>query len=253
MLYPWGKWPEQPSDWEMYHHIRDEVNSNISDIPIRNANQGLYPNCGTSRDYGYGVMGYPTFTFETDDEQFLLGSIEAVSDRLGEELDVMNYLIENVWYWRARLVVDSLDIDGSRVELSVSNLGRASTANATLVYIDEDGTEFVPSISLEKEPCTIESQFNYSLVGCGFQVNATNSTQIILDFEGVKISESGQFALHYQKRVVDASMWAIEEVNNSVVGIKSVESGLLPAPSVILVLFSIALAAINGRNSRIEP
>ncbi|GIS51482.1 MAG: hypothetical protein Ct9H90mP26_2690 [Methanobacteriota archaeon] len=25
----------------MYHHIRDEVNSNISDIPIRNANQGL--------------------------------------------------------------------------------------------------------------------------------------------------------------------------------------------------------------------
>ena len=253
MLYPWGKWPEQPSDWEMYHHIRDEVNSNISDIPIRNANQGLYPNCGTSRDYGYGIMGYPTFTFETDDEQFLLGSIEAVSDRLGEELDVMNYLIENVWYWRARLVVDSLDIDGSRVELSVSNLGRASTANATLVYIDEDGTEFVPSISLEKEPCTIESQFNYSLVGCGFQVNATNSTQIILDFEGVKISESGQFALHYQKRVVDASMWAIEEVNNSVVGIKSVESGLLPAPSVILVLFSIALAAINGRNSRIEP
>ena len=246
MLYPWGKWPEQPSDWEMYHHIRDEVNSNISDIPIRNANQGLYPNCGTSRDYGYGVMGYPTFTFETDDEQFLLGSIEAVSDRLGEELDVMNYLIENVWYWRARLVVDSLAIDGSRVELSVSNLGRASTANATLVYIDEDGTEFVPSISLGKEPCTMESQFNYSLVGCGFQVNATNSTQIILDFGGVKISESGQFVLHYQKRVVDASMWAIEEVNNSVVGIKSVESGLHPAPSVILVLFSFALAAING-------
>ena len=252
MLYPWGKWPEQPSDWEMYHHIRDEVNSNISDIPIRNANQGLYPNCGTSRDYGYGIMGYPTFTFETDDEQFLLGSIEAVSDRLGEELDVMNYLIENVWYWRARLVVDSLAIDGSRVELSVSNLGRASTANATLVYIDEDGTEFVPSISLEKEPCAIESQFNYSLVGCGFQVNATNSTQITLDFEGVKISEDGQFFLHYQKRVVDASMWAIEEVNNSVVGKKSVESGLLPAPSLILVLVSFALAAINGRKSRFE-
>ena len=123
MLYPWGKWPEQPSDWEMYHHIRDEVNSNISDIPIRNANQGLYPNCGTSRDYGYGVMGFPTFTFETDDEQFLLGSVEAISDRLGEELGVMHYLIENVWYWRARLVVDSLTFDGSQAELSISNLG----------------------------------------------------------------------------------------------------------------------------------
>ena len=44
MLYPWGKWPEQPSDWEMFHYIKDEVNSNISDIPIRNANQGLYTN-----------------------------------------------------------------------------------------------------------------------------------------------------------------------------------------------------------------
>ena len=43
------------------------ANENISSIPIQNANQGLYPNCGTSRDYGYGVMGYPTFTFETDD------------------------------------------------------------------------------------------------------------------------------------------------------------------------------------------
>ena len=24
-------------------------------------------------DYGYGVMGFPTFTFETDDEQFIPG------------------------------------------------------------------------------------------------------------------------------------------------------------------------------------
>ena len=89
MLYPWGKWPEQPSDWELFHSIRDDVHANISDIPIQNANQGLYPNCGTSRDYGYGVMGYPTFTFETDDEQWALGTVEPLSSRLGEELDVI--------------------------------------------------------------------------------------------------------------------------------------------------------------------
>ena len=63
MLYPWGKWPEQPPDWELFHGIREDVHAGISDIPIQNANQGLYPNCGTSRDYGYGVMGFPTFTF----------------------------------------------------------------------------------------------------------------------------------------------------------------------------------------------
>ena len=63
ILYPWGKWASQPSDWELFHGIRDDVHANISDIPIQNANQGLYPNCGTSRDYGYGVMGIPQFTF----------------------------------------------------------------------------------------------------------------------------------------------------------------------------------------------
>ena len=56
-------------------------------------------------------MGYPTFTFETDDEQFLLGTVESVSDRLAEELDVMLYLIENVWYWRARLFIDAMLIE----------------------------------------------------------------------------------------------------------------------------------------------
>ena len=175
MLYPWGKWPDQPSDWELFHFIRDDVNSEISEIPIRNANQGLYPNCGTSRDYGYGVMGYPTFTFETDDEQFLLGTVEALSERLGEELEVMKYLIENVWYWRARLVVDSLTVMDGVVHLDVSNLGRASTANATLTYLAEDGEIWFP----DGEECFgTDAEYNYSAHGCGFGVNATNGTKV---------------------------------------------------------------------------
>jgi len=83
MLYPWGKWPDQPPDWELFWGIRDEVHATVSDIPIQNANQGLYPNCGTSRDYGYGVMGFPTFTFETDDEQFVPGSFENLNELRG--------------------------------------------------------------------------------------------------------------------------------------------------------------------------
>ena len=53
-----------------------------------------------SRDYGYGVMGFPTFTFETDDDQFYYSLLRMLMNGL-EELDVMRYLIENVWYWRA--------------------------------------------------------------------------------------------------------------------------------------------------------
>ena len=266
MLYPWGKWPEQPSDWEMYHHIRDEVNSNISDIPIRNANQGLYPNCGTSRDYGYGVMGYPTFTFETDDEQFLLGTVEALSERLGEELDVMHYLIENVWYWRARLVADSLKVEDGKVHLSVSNLGHSSTSNATLLYMEGvDSTEiWLPG---SNEPVEITgltqkggmpqiqfgSDFNFSTPGFGFAVNATNSTITTLDLTGAPISSEGIWTLYYQKRVVDSSMWVGYPINDSVVDFESSgDSGLLPTPSILLILVAFTLASINGRNGRFE-
>ena len=191
MLYPWGKWPQQPPDWELFHGIREDVHAGISDIPIQNANQGLYPNCGTSRDYGYGVMGFPTFTFETDDDQFLPGTFEDVNERLDEELDVMRYLINNIWYWRARLVVESFSIDDEVVTFTVNNMGRASTQNATLQYIDGD------KILWESD---------------NFTANATSKTSVKtggFDYEG------GEWRLSYQKRVVHSSQWVNESVGMS--------------------------------------
>jgi hypothetical protein len=189
MLYPWGKWPEQPPDWELFHGIRDEVQANISEIPIQNANQGLYPNCGTSRDYGYGVMGFPTFTFETDDEQFVPGSIESLDERLEEEMDVMRYLIDNVWYWRARLVLDDFSLDDEEVTFTVSNLGHASTSNATLQYVNGDDILWKSN---------------------NFKVNASGSTTVTsagFDHEG------GEWRLSYQKRVINSSTWVNESVD----------------------------------------
>ncbi len=232
MLYPWGKWPEQPSDWEMFHYIKDEVNSNISDIPIRNANQGLYPNCGTSRDYGYGVMGYPTFTFETDDEQFLLGTIEPLSERLGEELDVMKYLIDNVWYWRARLIVESIEINGDQIDTHVVNLGRASTSNATLRYSDSGGE------LLWQSPL--------------FGVNATNQTKVTLDSRNLTLIEDGAWSIYYQKRVIDASQWVEEYIDDATVEISEDKEGFLPAPSMFIHLFSILMAVFAGRRKNID-
>ena len=134
LAYPWGFTGDMPSDYELYEHIRDTIHETIdADLPVRNANAGIYPTHGTSRDYGYGIMGYPTFTFETDDEQFLLGTTQALSDRLSTELEVMRYLIDNVWYWRARLNVTSLEVTaGDNIQLNVENFGHASTTNASL-------------------------------------------------------------------------------------------------------------------------
>ncbi|MEC8142614.1 MAG: M14 family metallopeptidase [Candidatus Thermoplasmatota archaeon] len=209
ILYPWGKWADQPSDWELFHRIRDDVNANISDIPMQNANQGLYPNCGTSRDYGYGVMGIPTFTFETDDEQFVPGSVEALNERLDEELDVMRYLISNVWYWRARLDVHSIQVSDEEVVLDVSNLGQASTSNATLQFVDSSG----------------QVSWTSSL----FTVNATNSTVAVIDASNLTYTKDGSWQLYYQKRVIDAAKWVTEplEINATVLSVEDDSSFLI--------------------------
>ena len=208
ILYPWGKWPEQPPDWELFWTIRDTVNAGISDIPIQNANQGLYPNCGTSRDYGYGQMGFPTFTFERDDEQFVPGSFENINDRLAEEMDVMRYLIENVWYWRARLVVQSLTVEDGTLALDVINHGQASTANASLEYHNAAG-EVLWASSM-------------------FGVNATNSTTVSFDVDQNVFTTEGKWNLNYQKRVINAATWVNETVDsNLTVNFVEAEEGFL--------------------------
>jgi hypothetical protein len=47
-------------------------------------------------------------------------------------------------------------------------------------------------------------------------------------------------------------MWVNESVNQSVVEMKAGGSGLLPAPSMLLVFVAFALAAINSRNSKFD-
>ena len=226
ILYPWGKWPEQPPDWELFHGIRDDVHAGISDIPIQNANQGLYPNCGTSRDYGYGTMGFPTFTFETDDEQWLPGTVEALSDRLGEEMDVMKYLISNVWHWRARLQVQELSIEDDKLTATVANLARASTSNATIWWVPEGVDASNLSVANElidefNRTFTLSSE-DAILIGDFFGVNATNSTQVSFDVPD-EVSERGTFVLVYQKRVIDSSMAVVETVEGLEISFTSSE------------------------------
>ena len=235
MLYPWGKWADQPPDWELFWSIREEVHETVSDIPIQNANQGLYPNCGTSRDYGYGVMGFPTFTFETDDEQFVPGSFESLHDRLEEELDVMRYLIDNVWFWRARLDVASLDVSKDTVTLEVTNHGYASTTNASLEYRLEDGTVAWSSAL--------------------FNVNASTSKTVDLTFDSGVLASDGVWNLYYQKRVIDASTWVNESVPSDVVDDTAADEGdAMPIGTApLLVISLLAAVAVEGRKHRNDP
>jgi hypothetical protein len=224
-----------PSDWELFEHIRDTIHETIdADLPVRNANAGIYPTHGTSRDYGYGVMGYPTFTFETDDEQFLLGTVQSLSDRLSVELEVMRYLISNVWYWRARLNVTSMEVTpGHEVSFSVNNLGHASTANATLHYLNSEGEVLWHSPG-------------------NFSVNASNSSSITFTAGDLQLVDGGSWELHYQKRVIDSAIWVHDSVWDENINIMEGKgNGFLYAPGITISMISAlgAVLVVEGRKS----
>ena len=231
LAYPWGFTGDMPSDWELFEHIRDTIHETIdADLPVRNANAGIYPTHGTSRDYGYGIMGYPTFTFETDDEQFLLGTVESLSDRLSVELEVMRYLITNIWYWRARLNVSHMDVTpGKEITMHAVNLGHATTENASLHYLDADGEVLWHSEN--------------------FSVNASNETHAILDASNLSLVAGGTWELHYMKRVIDSAQWVSEPVDAQLVKIvEDEDDGWLPFPSAALSIICMFVGAIYSKS-----
>ena len=85
-----------------------------------------------------------------------------------------------------------------------------------------------------------------------FGINATNETKVSLDARNLTLVEGGTWSINYQKRVIDASMWVNESVDESVIRNKGGGSGLLPAPSMLLVFVAFALAAINSRNRKFK-
>ena len=85
-----------------------------------------------------------------------------------------------------------------------------------------------------------------------FGVNATNETKVTLDGGNLTLVKGGSWSINYQKRVIDAAMWVNEVVNESVIEERAGSSGFLPAPSMLIVIVSFALAAINRRNGIFE-
>jgi hypothetical protein len=237
LAYPWGFTGEMPPDWELFEHIRDTIHETIdADLPVRNANAGIYPTHGTSRDYGYGIMGYPTFTFETDDEQWMPGTVESLSSRLSVELEVMRYLISNIWYWRARLNVTQMEVTpGKEVVVHAVNNGHATTENASIQYVFEDSME----VLWQSE---------------NFSVNASNETHVTLDARNLSLQPGGTFALHYMKRVIDSAQWVHEPIDAQFVEVvEEQEEGWLPYPSAALSIVCMIVGAIYSKSRRNVP
>jgi hypothetical protein len=102
----------------------------------------------------------------------------------------MRYLIDNVWYWRARLDIRSIDISGDMLALDVGNEGQASTSNATLQYLGSNG--------------------EVTWTSSTFSVNASNASIVDIDSSNLTLDDGGSWQLYYQVRVIDASRWVSE-------------------------------------------
>jgi hypothetical protein len=143
---------------------------------------------------------------------------------------VMKYLIQNVWYWRARLVAEDIEIKENFLSARVSNLGHSSTANATFHYSDMTGELLWHSET--------------------FGVNATNESNVIFNTNNLTLVDDGIWSIHYQKRVISSSQWVEELIDESTIKVQSKSKVFLPAPSLMIYAVSILTAAITSRKNQ---
>lgn len=93
LIYAWSYTYDPPPDWAMYQMAGDVI-TELYGIPNRQASTGLYTAAGTSKDFGYGDLLAPSWTFEVDDEQFNPISDEPVEERLADIIDANLLLME---------------------------------------------------------------------------------------------------------------------------------------------------------------
>ena len=104
-------------------------------------------------------------------------------------------------------------------------MGHASTTNATVRYVDGGEVKWTSEL---------------------FGVNATNSTQTILDASNLTMTDSGQFELYYQKRVIDSSLWVNESIPTEQITIsEGSQKSWLPFASPIWAVLAIGLAGMR--------
>ncbi|MCK5415459.1 MAG: succinylglutamate desuccinylase/aspartoacylase family protein, partial [Thermoplasmata archaeon] len=139
LVYPWSYSLDRTPDHSMYGNL-----SNISDahgIVYNQASHELYIAAGTAKDYGYGALGVPSFTFEVDNEQTRqISAREDIALRLSDELGLLMDLILATGMMRANLEQRGIDYQvdaGSAVDVKVDLINNGLTpANNTTVTVE---------------------------------------------------------------------------------------------------------------------
>jgi len=146
LIHPWSHTYDPPPDRSMYENLTDISESH--GITYGQASEVLYIAAGTSKDYAYGALGVPSFTFEVDDQQTRqISTREDIATRLSDELALLMDLILATPLMRADLeeLGTSYGVDGTTVEVTVEleNLGLTPANNTTVTVEAWDGRSVV--------------------------------------------------------------------------------------------------------------
>jgi hypothetical protein len=114
LIHPWG-WTYDPApDRSMFENL-SEI-SEAHGIQYGQASHVLYIVKGSAKDYGYGALGVPSYTYEVDDQQTRqISAREDIASRLSDELALLmdfilaaaNNTTVTVEAWRGHQLVTS--------------------------------------------------------------------------------------------------------------------------------------------------
>jgi hypothetical protein len=149
LIYPWSYTYDRTPDHSMYDNLTDI--SEAHGIVYNQASHELYIAPGTAKDYGYGALGVPSFTYEVDNEQTRqISAREDIAVRLSDELDLLMDLILATGIMRANLEQRGIDYkddgDGTvDVKVDLLNFGLTPANNTTVTVEAYRGAQLVTS------------------------------------------------------------------------------------------------------------
>ena len=140
LIHPWSYTHDPSPDQAMYESLQPI--SEEHGITYGQASEVLYVAAGTAKDFGYGALGVPSFTYEVDDQQTRqISAREDIAARLGDELDLLMDILLAAGMMTSRLELGSVDVtsdgDGGgsdvRVTAELGNPTYAAANNTTLM------------------------------------------------------------------------------------------------------------------------
>lgn len=161
--WPWGYTMEPSPDDAFFSSLEAPFEAATNGRVDAMQSAELYEAAGATDDYGYAVVGAPTFTYEVHEDQFIPVYGQPITDLIADQLAGLDFMVRNVRHMGAWV---EPSFQGGRLVLE--NQGWGVATNITLR--DGDRVERVADIprgealALDGWPATTEVSYHVLLI-----------------------------------------------------------------------------------------